>query len=58
VTGSKQLPSELAVIAAASVAGNDFFKTSQSKTDTLPSALRLLPQPQLGAKPEELREGI
>lgn len=39
MTASKQLPSELAVIAAASEAGNDFFKTSQSKTDTLPPAL-------------------
>ena len=39
MTGGKRLPSELAIIAAASEAGNNFFKTSQSKTDTLPSAL-------------------
>ena len=41
MTGGKQLPSEPAVIAAASKVGNDFFKTSQSKTDTLPPALSL-----------------
>lgn len=39
MTASKQLPCELAVIAAASEAGNNFFKTSQSKTDTLAPAL-------------------
>lgn len=42
MTGGKELPSEQAVIAAVSKAGNDFFKASQSKTDTRLHAFRLL----------------
>lgn len=54
MTGGKQLPSEQALIAAAFNAGNDFFKTSQSKTDTPPSALRL---PHLGSQHGGSEEG-
>lgn len=57
MTGGKQLPSEPAVIAAASEVGNDFFKTSQSKTDTLPSALSGPPRSQPGTQPEVSGEG-
>lgn len=57
MTGGEQLPSEPALIAAASEAGNNFFKTSQSKTDTLQSALT---SPALGREPSlrTVRKGL
>lgn len=55
MTGGKQLPSEPAVIAAVSKAGNDFFKAPQSKADTWLHAFCL---PTSARQPEGLSTGV